>query len=170
NIAGARKNKIIANNITNNYLSGIAIPEIRGSFSFPIQTNEVYYNNFIRNGWSKYTGTNAMDWAYNIWYKTEQSTGYGNYWDDYNGVDADGSGIGDTSYNICPRPDDNLDCFPFVDPVDINDVVVTNFDRDFSNYTVTISRDKMTSNMLLLRILERFPLLQRLFDIWRWNT
>jgi len=32
------------------------------------------------------------------------------------------------------------------------------------------SRNKaVSSNMLLLRILERFPLLQQLLDIWRWN-
>jgi parallel beta-helix repeat protein len=42
-------------------------------------------------------------------------------------------------------------------------------ESDWSEFTVTMPRDKVTNYQLLLRLLERFPLLQKLLDIEWWN-
>jgi parallel beta-helix repeat protein len=49
----------------------------------------------------------------------------GNYWSDYEGVDADGDGIGDTPYVIIPffgeYDEDNVDRFPLMAPFSVFD-------------------------------------------------
>jgi len=55
--------------------------------------NIIFHNNFINNG----ENAVAYDWG-DVW-----DNGYpsgGNFWDDYNGTDSDGDGIGDTPYTI----------------------------------------------------------------------
>ena len=57
--------------------------------------NMIYYNTFKQNSeW------NAHDDVINQW----DNGSFGNYWDDYTGVDNDGDGIGDIPYDI---PDEN---------------------------------------------------------------
>ena len=66
--------------------------------------NIIFCNNFIDNGGHAYdNGVNAWD-----------NGTVGNYWDDYQGVDTDGDGIGDTSYLV--PGGDNRDRFPLMKP------------------------------------------------------
>ena len=113
-VGGPSDNKIIANNIIDTIYYGIYCE--KGSFS-----NEVYYNNLINNG------ENAYDLGLNTWDKFKLlGKSIGNYWDDYNGVDNNGDGIGDTSYIIDGKqllP--SKDKYPAMDPFDIENIEVS---------------------------------------------
>lgn len=63
--------------------------------------NSIYLNNFWRND------IDAADECNNTW----DNGAHGNYWDDYAGTDANGDGIGDTSYTITQE---NKDDFPLM--------------------------------------------------------
>ncbi|WAI00519.1 NosD domain-containing protein [Methanogenium organophilum] len=79
--------------------------------------NIIFQNTFVNNTYS------PIIESVNIWnstepviyvYKGTTCTEYiGNYWDDYNGIDRDGDGIGDTSYALSGG---NIDSHPLVMP------------------------------------------------------
>jgi thermitase len=110
-------NKIIANEFRNNTIGFYNYYSVRFNF--------IYYNNFVGNG------RHAADEGRNIWNKHDGLLhGHGNYWDDYNGTDADGDGIGDTPYKglsgIPELPGKKLvfDRFPLMTPVDIYNITI----------------------------------------------
>ena len=96
-IKGSEKNTVMKNLIMNNKY-GLY-------FCCGAKNNIAYYNVFINN-----TDYNAKDDPINIWYNGT----VGNYWDDYNGTDADGDGIGDTPYIISTSKEDR---FPLIKPI-----------------------------------------------------
>ncbi|NIQ05767.1 MAG: hypothetical protein GWO20_08590 [Candidatus Korarchaeota archaeon] len=71
--------------------------------------NLVYRNNFIGND------VHAKDLDGGNAFNTSTT---GNYWDDYNGTDVNGDGIGDTSYAI-PRPAGSEDYHPVMTPFEL---------------------------------------------------
>jgi parallel beta-helix repeat protein len=135
------RNNISGNNISKHYEFGIYI--INDSHN-----NLIYHNNFIGNI------DNAYDECNNKW----DDGKYGNYWSDFKIKYPDAKPklfkpwMWDSPYEI--QGGNNTDNCPLV--------------KEWPNSVSTdISRDKSTDNMLLLRILERFPLLERLYYLFR---
>lgn len=95
----ANDNSVVGNNIVNNGL-GVRISPLSSG-------NMFYHNNFIGN-----TQQSNSSWGSpNVW-----DDGYpsgGNYWSDYNGIDLNEDGIGDTSYVI---NEENKDNYPLMVP------------------------------------------------------
>ena len=123
-------NSIIGNNITANHLVGIWIAgssninvsenNITGNSQYGMSlesssNSSVFHNNFINNANQIHIYDSTSFW----------DNGYpsgGNYWSDYNGVDArcgpnqdhpGGDGIGDTPYTI---DSNNVDRYPLMNP------------------------------------------------------
>ena len=93
-------------NITDNTNYGVYIYYYADYPEYPSNYNVFHHNNFINND------QNAYDLYTNYW---NDGVGEGNYWDDYNGSDADNNGIGDTAYAISGGA--NVDNYPLIEPV-----------------------------------------------------
>jgi|GEM_PF-2448217 len=91
-------NVISENNITGNNDIGVYLEVFSGYVS-----TIVYHNIFINNNQN----------AYDITCGFLDSMWGGNYWDDYNGEDNDGNGVGDTPY---PVGESNWDYYPCMAP------------------------------------------------------
>ncbi|PVX25278.1 MAG: hypothetical protein CW691_05125 [Candidatus Bathyarchaeum sp.] len=88
------------------------------------ENNTFFHNNFIGN----VTGSAAGRDDQNIWDNGLE----GNYWEQYNGTDANGDNIGDTKY-IIDTHTDSVDKYPLMIPVSSFNVV-----PEFPSWTPTI--------------------------------
>ena len=214
----SRNNIIIENTVSENKDAGI--------YLYKSNYNIFYHNNILKNSDNIYCEGDTE----NTW-----DNGYpsgGNFWDDYNGIDDDGDGIGDTPYPI--HGGDNEDRYPLMYPTinvppdtpkikglfrgkpnveyeftfkakDLNDdaimyiidwgdgniewtaysdsgvefilkhaweeygrysikakaIDIHGTESDWGKLQVNMPRNKAVTNPMLLRILERFPLLWR---------
>ncbi len=68
--------------------------------------NHIHHNAFIDNKWQAWDPQNDM-WC-------DISCKEGNYWNDYEGVDTNGDGVGDTPYKI--PGGNNIDWYPLMKP------------------------------------------------------
>jgi len=93
-------NTIYGNVITKNAI-GIKIENAPRS-------NVFYHNNFIDNNVHAFDSTVSNSWYY------DKEISHGNYWDDYQGIDVDNDGIGDTAYLVAGG--NNQDEFPLMNP------------------------------------------------------
>ncbi|MCD6411209.1 MAG: right-handed parallel beta-helix repeat-containing protein [Thermoplasmata archaeon] len=122
-ISGSSRNEIFENNISWNVygirMKGKDSVIFRNVFyrnNFGILmccgsgNNTVYMNNFIKNVIHAEDDRYTNKWSFN---------NTGNYWDNYNGTDADGDGRGDSPYPI-PGRGGKKDEFPMMEPIEID--------------------------------------------------
>jgi nitrous oxidase accessory protein len=98
-------NTIHENYITNNTVGIYFRDEYNGE-----NNNKFYHNNFINNTQDVYIG--SPNYA-EVWDNGKE----GNYWSDYNGIDANNDSIGDTPYVIDAN---NQDRYPLIEPYSIS--------------------------------------------------
>jgi parallel beta-helix repeat protein len=150
---GAKNNYVFKNSITNcknaiqlssGHKNVFLGNNISGSTEYAIylsisNDNNFYHNNFWNNTESAYENHKIYYWALendtyysvnNVWYNGKE----GNYWDDYNGSDTNGDGIGETPYVVYENFSDQ---YPLTTPFNIDNVVV-----DFAVWTPPTSAEE----------------------------
>lgn len=100
-------NNVVSNNVLCDQMCEIVL------FAYA-SNNAIYHNNLLVHNcgymdWRKCNADVADTCTGNMWYNEKLKEG--NYWDDYNGFDEDGDGIGDTPYSI---DGGNKDEYPFM--------------------------------------------------------
>jgi parallel beta-helix repeat protein len=161
NLRGANNNIVVGNSISNNVFSGPILTNsnyniikmnniMNNDFGIKIHSSEnniILHNNLINNR------VNAFDEGNNTW----DDGKYGNFWSDYKERYPKAKrlwlkGIWDTPYEI--EDGNNKDNCPLI--------------RQWPNsVSIDMTRNKVNYNSLVLRFLERFPLLQQLLKVWR---
>jgi hypothetical protein len=99
----------------------------------------------------------------------------------FNSLDPEGDDIADYIVNWGDGPDETLSGpFPSGSPqskshtwtskgtfiIKAKAIDINGGESDWSEFSVTIPRDKSKDNALFWRLVERFPLLQQLLDVW----
>lgn len=101
-------------------------------------SNKIYQNSFIGNN----ANNNNLSQSFEDFLQNKSNywsnEGFGNYWDNYSGMDKDNNSIGDESYFIHKN---NIDEFPLMEPVDIflsqTPPIGSELYKDFDNFTVS---------------------------------
>jgi parallel beta-helix repeat protein len=103
-------NNCVSNNTCSN--------DVYGSYLENSNSNVIYLNNFTNNTDDVYSHRSTNTWNSKekityTYHETTYESYLGNYWDDYEGTDAEGDGIGDISYSL---NSDNSDDYPLTQP------------------------------------------------------
>ena len=119
---------VFHDNLISNFMEGNGYGIALGG-NRVIAENNIFYRNILIDNYMHVSANWEILGAGNIWDNGEE----GNYWDDYEGTDNDGDGIGDVPYVVegCKWDDDagglvsfifGQDNYPIMLPFDINDV------------------------------------------------
>jgi nitrous oxidase accessory protein len=92
-----------------NYIANYNIPELDAGMGVSLSSSAVN-NTFYRNAFINNAQNAGSSLSGNFWDNGVE----GNYWDDYNGTDNNGDGIGDTPYII---NENNQDNYPLMAPI-----------------------------------------------------
>ena len=98
------------------------------------KNNTFFQNSFVNNSIPVFTRTSINRW---------DNGSIGNYWNGYQGLDANNDGIGDTAYSINPY---NIDHFPLMAPVDYTAPSIKLLSPENTNYTTNSIPLNLTVN------------------------